>query len=153
MNVLFIYELNILGSSVVPAQYLYMVGLDGAAFLNNALVGVGKCFREETLPLAIGKGVVVQKLQLPPEIGNQTTFIMDGKVRIPLSGQQTDKFLFKSRFTLKAVRSRTFRRIFSDYSAFITCDNDVVCAHAASSFVYHPNSDAIFARHNWKATC
>ena len=105
MNVLFIYELNILGSSVVPAQYLYMVGLDGAAFLNNALVGVGKCFREETLPLAIGKGVVVQKLQLPPEIGNQTTFIMDGKVRIPLSGQQTDKFLFKSRFTLKAVRS------------------------------------------------
>ena len=41
MNVLFVDELNILGSSIIPAEYLYMVCLDGAAFLNNALVGVG----------------------------------------------------------------------------------------------------------------
>ena len=82
-----------------------MVSLDGTAFLNNALVGVGKRFREETLPLAVSKGVVVQKLQLPSEVGNQTVFIMDGKVLISLCGQQTDKFLFKSRFALETVRA------------------------------------------------
>ena len=105
MNVLFIYELNILGSSIIPAEYLYMVGLDGAAFFNNTLVSVGKCFNEETLPLAVSKSVVVQKLQLPSEVGSQTVFIMDGKVLISLCDQQTDKFLFKSRFTLETVRA------------------------------------------------
>ena len=105
VNVLFVDELNILGSSIIPAEYLYMVSLDGTAFLNNALVSVGKCFRKETLPLAVRKGVVVQKLQLPSEIGNQTVFVMDGKVLISLCGQQTDKFLFKSRFALETVRA------------------------------------------------
>ena len=49
-----------------------MVGLDGATFLNDTLVSVGKRFSKETLPFAVGKGIVVQKLQLPSEVGNQT---------------------------------------------------------------------------------
>ena len=67
-----------------------MVGLDSTAFLNNALVSIGERFREKTLPLAISKGIVIQKLQLPSEVGNQTVFVMD-------------KFLLKSRFALKTV--------------------------------------------------
>ena len=105
VNVLFVDELNILGSSVVTAQYLYMIGLNGAAFLNNTLVSVGKRFCEEAFPLAVRKGVVVQKRELLSEVGNQTIFVMDGKVFISLRGQQTDKFLFKSRFALETVRA------------------------------------------------
>ena len=82
-----------------------MVGLNGAALFDNTLVSVGERFREEAFPLAIGKGVVVQKRELLSEVGNQTVFVMDGKVFISLCGQQTDKFLFKSRFALKTVRA------------------------------------------------
>ena len=78
-----------------------MVGLNGSALFSNTLVGIGKRFRKEAFPLAIGKGIAVQQLQLLSQIGNQTAFIMDGKVLISLCGQQTDQFLFKSRFTLK----------------------------------------------------
>ena len=60
VNVLFVYELNVLGSSVISAEHLYMVGLNGAAFLNDAFVGIGKHFREETLPFAVGKGIVIE---------------------------------------------------------------------------------------------
>ena len=105
VNVLFVDELNILGSSVVTAQYLYMVGLDGTAFLNDALVSVGKRFREEAFPLAVRKGVVVQKRELPSEVVDQTVFVVDGKIFISLCGQQTDEFFFKSRFTLETVRA------------------------------------------------
>lgn len=57
MNVLFVDELNVLRSSVIPAEYLHMIRLDGAAFLGDAFVGIGKSLREETLPLAVSKGV------------------------------------------------------------------------------------------------
>ena len=59
VNVLFIYKLNVLGSSIIPAEYLYMVGLDGTALFNDALIGVGKGLREETLPLAVAKCIIV----------------------------------------------------------------------------------------------
>ena len=82
-----------------------MIRLDGAALFNDALVGIGKSLRKETLPFAVSKGVIVQKLQLPSEVGNQTVFVMNGKVLIPLRGQQPNEFFFKSRFALKAVRA------------------------------------------------
>ena len=129
MNVLFVYELNVLGSSVISAEHLYMVGLNGAALFNNAFVGIGKHFREETLPFAVGKGVIVQKLQLPSEVGNQAVFVMDGKVLIPLRGQQPDELLFKSGFALKAVRECAFRRIFSHYGALVAGCYNVIGAH------------------------
>lgn len=82
-----------------------MIRLDGTALFNDAFVGVGKSLREETLPLAVSKGVIVQKLQLPSEVGDQAVFVMDGKVLVPLRGQQPDELFFKSRFALKAVRA------------------------------------------------
>ena len=129
MNVLFVDELNILGSSIIPAEYLYMVSLDGAAFLNDTLVGVGERFREEAFPLAVRKGVVVQKRELLPEIGNQPVFVMDGKVLISLCGQQADEFFFQSRFALKAVRASAFRCIFSYNGAFVGFCDDIEIAH------------------------
>ena len=101
MDVLFIDKLNILGSSVISAKYLHMVGLDGSAFFNNPLVGVGKGFREETLPLAVGKSIIIQKFQLLTQVGNQTFFIMDGKVFISLCSQRV----------IIVVQAASFRRI------------------------------------------
>lgn len=103
MNVLFVYELNVLAIAVVSAEHLYMICLDSTALFNNSLVRIGKSLRKEALPFAFGKGVVVQNLQLLSEIGDQAVLIMDGKVLIPLCGQQTDEFFSQSRFTLKAV--------------------------------------------------
>ena len=60
MNVLFVYELNVLGSSVISAEHLYMVGLNGAALFNNAIVSIGKDLREEAFPLAVSKGIVIE---------------------------------------------------------------------------------------------
>ena len=37
-----------------------MVGLNGAAFLNDAIVSVGKDLREEAFPLAVSKGIVIE---------------------------------------------------------------------------------------------
>ena len=82
-----------------------MIRLDSTALFNDALVGIGKGLREETLPFAVSKGVIVQKLQLPSEVGDQTALVMNGKVLIPLRGQQPDELFFKSRFALKAVRA------------------------------------------------
>ena len=129
MDVLFIYELNVLGSSVIPAEYLDMIRLDGAALFNDAIVSIGKHFREETLPLAVSKSEVVQKLQLPSEVGNQTVFVVDGKILVPLRGQQPDELLFKSGFALKAVRACAFRRIFSHYGALVAGCYNVIGAH------------------------
>ena len=82
-----------------------MIRLDSTAFLNDAFVGIGKGFREETLPFAVSKGIVIQKLQLPSEVGDQTIFVMNSKVFVPLCGQQPDELFFKSRFALEAVRA------------------------------------------------
>ena len=103
MNVLFVYELNILGSSVIPAQYLYMVGLDGAGFLNDTLVSVGKGFGKEPLPFVIGKGVAVEKLQLPSKVFDQARFAVNGKIFVALSRQQADEFFFQSRLALEGI--------------------------------------------------
>ena len=82
-----------------------MIGLDGLALFHDAFIGIGKGFMEKTLPLAVGKGVIIQKLKLPPEIGDQPGFVMNGQIRITLFGQQTDEFFFKCRFTLETFRA------------------------------------------------
>ena len=94
MNILFVNKLNILGSSVIPMKHFDMIGLHGAAFLYDALVRVGKRFRKKPLPLAVRKGIVIQNFQLSSKIRNQTVFIMNRKVLVPLHGQQSDEFLF-----------------------------------------------------------
>ena len=133
VNILFVNNLNILGSSVIPPKHFDMIGLHGAAFLYDSLVRVGKRFRKEPLPLAVGKGIVIQNLQLSSKIRNQTVFIMNRKVLIPLHGQQSDEFLFQSLFTLEAVRARAFRCILSNHCTLIACGDDVVSAHNSTA--------------------
>ena len=94
VNILFVNKLNILGSSVIPPKHFDMIGLHGAAFLYDTLVRISKNLRKEPLPLAVRKGIVIQNLQLSSKIRNQTVFIMNRKVLIPLHGQQSDEFLF-----------------------------------------------------------
>ena len=85
VNILFVNKLNILRSAVL-AKHLHMIGLHGAAFLYDSLIRVGKRFRKEPLPLAVGKGIIIQNLQLFSKVGNQTVFIMNRKVLISLHG-------------------------------------------------------------------
>ena len=136
MDVLFVDELDIFARAVIPAQHLDVIGLNRAAFFDHPFIFVGHRFFKKTRPLAVSKGVVVQKLQLLSQVGNQTGFV-DGKVLITLFGQQADKFLFKSRFALETVRACAYRRILGNNGAFVVLvlGNDVVSAHAASSSI------------------
>ena len=60
--------------------------LDDTAFFCNALVGEG--FGKEPLPFVIGKGIVIEKFQLPAEIFDQARF----------SSSVTQNFIWMFRF-------------------------------------------------------
>ena len=126
VDVLLVDELNILGRAVITVQHLHMVGLDRAGLFHDALVGVGKCLREEALPFVVRKGIAVERLQLPPQVGDQAALGMNGKILVALLTQQANKFLFKSGFALKAVRVCAFRRIIRNNGAFVAGGDDVV---------------------------
>ena len=134
MDVLFVDELNIFRCSVIPTQYLYMVGLDGSGFFHNALIGIGKGFRKETLPFPIGKGVVIEKFQLVSEIFNQARFTVNGKIFISLRFQQVDEFLFQSCFALKGVGVCAFRHIFRYNGAFVGFGNYIILTHVKTPY-------------------
>ena len=87
VDVLLVDEGNVLGGAVVPPEYLHEVLLDLPGLLDDVLVGVGNGVLEELLPLAVGKLVIVQGLQLTAQIGNQVGLLVDRQIRIALLGE------------------------------------------------------------------
>lgn len=87
MDVLLVDEGNVLGGAVVPAEYLHEVLLNLPGLLHDVLVGVGNGILEELLPLAVGKLVIVQSLQLTAQIGDQVGLLVDWQIRIALLGE------------------------------------------------------------------
>ena len=87
VDVLLVDEGDVLGGAVVPPEYLYEVLLDLPGLLHDELVGVGNGVLEELLPLAVGKLVIVQSLQLTAQIGDQVGLLVDWQIRIALLGE------------------------------------------------------------------
>ena len=109
-----------------------MIRLDGEAlFFNDALVRIGKGLREETLPLAVSKGIVIQKsVSCRLRLANQTALVMNGKVLIPLRGQQPDE-LFS-----KPLRSESCQSVsFPAYTQRLRCSHCLRQQCCNSSFV------------------
>ena len=74
VDVLHVDQIDVLAGTVVPLQDLDVVLLDARGLLDDALVGARDFLREEPIPLGIGKGDLVQPLQLGAEVGDQRGF-------------------------------------------------------------------------------
>ena len=62
MDVLFIYECNILGRTVITSQYLDIVLLYLPGLFHNMLIGIGNSIFEKVIPLCVRKLIVIQFL-------------------------------------------------------------------------------------------
>ena len=127
VDVLFVDQCDIFGTSIIPVQYLHIVFLNLLGLFRNMLVGVGNYITEKLLPLRIGKLVVVQLFQLAAEVGNQFILGMQRQIGIALLTQQPDKLFFQFRLTLVAVRTHLGGLIGSNNGIFIgSCNNIII---------------------------
>lgn len=136
VDVLFIDERDVLGGAVVPPEHLHKVLLDLPGLFLDMLVGVGDGVEEKTLPLTVGKLVVVQKLQLAAQIGDEVGLLVDLQILIALLGEQVDELPLQCRLTLVTVRAVFHRLVGGDDSVFGRSCNDVKGTHTVSSHFY-----------------
>lgn len=100
MDVLIVNEGDILGSIVIPAEHLAKILLDFPSLFLDMFVRIGNGVRKEPLPLAVGKLIAIQRLQLEVQIGNHVGLLVDVRV----VDQLPDEFLPQRRLTLVAIR-------------------------------------------------
>ena len=91
VDVFFVDQGDVFGAAVVPPQHLDEILLDLAGLFHNVFVGVGDGVDKELVPLAVGKGVVVQGLQLAAQVGDELRLGVDGQVGIALFGELPDE--------------------------------------------------------------
>ena len=77
MNISLVYQVDILGLASISFEDLYMVFLYLGGLCFNAFVLVGNYIIEETLPFAVGEGVVVEPLQLHTEVIHKVLLPVD----------------------------------------------------------------------------
>ena len=133
VDVLLVDEGNVLGGAVVPAEHLHEVLLDLPGLLHDVFVGVGNGVLEELLPLAVGKLVIVQGLQLAAEVGDQVGLLVDWQIRIALLGEQLDELPLQRRLALVAVGAFFHRLIGGDHGVFGCGGDDIERSHFNTS--------------------
>ena len=103
VDVLLVDEGDIFGGTIIPPEHLHKVLLNLLGLFHDMLVGVGDGVGEESLPLAVGKLVAVQGLQLTAQVGNEVGLLMDLQILIALLGEQVDELPLQSRLALVTV--------------------------------------------------
>ena len=125
-----IQQPNVLRLTGIPLERLRRVTvLYPAGLFLDALVGVGDALLEEPLPLAIGKLVVVQFLQLLAKVGDEVRLGMDGQVSIAYLTQQADKLFFQLCLALIRLSPLREGRVFRYNGVFRVLSNDIICWH------------------------
>ena len=122
-------QIDVLALTSVPFKYLDVVLLYLGCLDYNIIILVCNAGVEEGLPLIVCKVVGVELLQLGPEIGNQVSLCVDGKVLITLFPQKVDELLFQVSLTLVCIRSLYCLLIFRDNSIFLAFCYDIVLGH------------------------
>lgn len=133
VDVLLVQQVDVLALPAVLPQHLHMVALDLAGLFQNAVVGAGDAVLEKTLPLAVGKGVVVEQLQLAAQVGDQAALVVDGEAFIALGAQPPDEFLLQRGLALIALRLPRFRRVLRHHGALIGERDGVELSHSDKS--------------------
>ena len=129
MDVLFVDQRDIFGTSIIPVQHLHIVFLNLPGLFGNMLVGVGNYITEKLPPLRIGKLIVVQLFQLTAEVSNQFILGMQRQIGIALLAQQPDKLFFQFRLALVAVRAHLGGFIGGNNGILIGSRNDIEKGH------------------------
>ncbi len=114
MDVLFIYECDILRGTIITSQNLNIVFLYFPGLFHDMLIGIGNSIFEKSIPFCVRKLIVVQLLQFLTKIDNQIFFCVNRQIFISLFTEQTDKLLLQFRFALVTVRTLLDWLIFCD---------------------------------------
>ena len=112
-----------------------MVFLDLPGLLYNMLVWVGNGVGEEPLPLAVGKLVAIQGLQLAAQVGNEVGLFVNLQILIALLGEQVDELPLQHRLALVAARAVFHRLVGGDHGVFRCSGDDVEISHN-NSFLF-----------------
>ena len=136
MDILFIYECNILGRTVITSQDLYIILLYLPGLFHDMLIGISNGIFEKILPLCIRKLIVVQFFQFLTEIDNQVFLRVNRQIFISLFAEQADKLLFQFCFALITVRALLDWLIFCDNSILRCLRYNIKVRHILASLLW-----------------
>ena len=91
MNIIFLYQIDVLFLAIVALQGLDEVGLDGSCLVHDALALGGYLCLEETAPFIIGEVVVIQFLQFYTQIADEFILIVYLDIFITLTLKLLDE--------------------------------------------------------------
>ena len=127
MNILLVNQVDVLGLASVSFEDLDMVFLYLGGLRFNAFVLVGNDIIEETLPFAVGEGVIVEFLQLHTEIIHEVLFLVDREVVVSLLCEGLDELLLQLCFRLVFIALAVNRLIVANNRVVFVFCNDVIC--------------------------
>ena len=129
VNVSLVNEVDILGLARISFEDLDMVFLYLGGLCLNAFVWVGNHIIEETLPLAVGEGVVVKSLQLHTEVIHKVFLPVNIEVFISLLGEVLNQLLLQLCFGLVFLACAIYRLIVAHNRVVLVLCNNVVLCH------------------------
>ena len=118
--------------------FLYLGGLGF-----NAFVLVGNHIIEETLPFAVGEGVVIKSLQLHTEVIHEVLFLVDRQVVVSLLGEGLNQILLQLGFRLVFLACAIYRLIVAHNCVVLVFCNDVVLCHILCLFLFFQSQSQI----------
>ena len=120
-------QVDVLGLARISFEDLDMVFLYLGGLCLNAFVLVGNHIIEETLPLAVGEGVVVKSLQLHTEVIHKVFLRVDSEVFISLLGEVLNQLLLQLCLGLVFLACAIRRLIVAHNRVVLVFSNDVIC--------------------------
>ena len=110
MDVVLVYQVNVLHCAVIARQQLDVILLYDGGLFHDAIVAVGYLVGKERLPFSIGKLIVVQAFKLAAQVVNEFPFRLEWQIIIALFFKLADEVLFHLRLTL-VLRGFTIYRL------------------------------------------
>lgn len=129
MDIVLVNEFDVLAFAGVSFKDLDIVFLYLGCLGYNIIVLVGYAGVEELLPLTIREMVVVQFLQLGPEVGDKVSFCMDREKFIPLLTKEPDELFLQICLTLVGFCWSCHVVILRNHSVFLAFSYDIVLCH------------------------
>ena len=129
MDIILVNEFDVLAFAGVPFKDLDIVILNLLCLGYNIIVLVGYVLIEKLLPLTIREMVVVQFLQLGPEVGDKVSFCMDREIFIPLFTKEPDELFLQISLTLVGICRSCHVVILCNHSVFLAFSYDIVLCH------------------------
>jgi len=120
MNIIFAQKIDILSCTVISYKDLYVVFLNSSRLFFDPLILIRDLTRKKPFPFVIGKGIVINLLQLPAQVLYQIGFRGDRQVLVRLCGELVDKRPFELCLALIRTVANTVgkRAVFCDNRAF-----------------------------------